>query len=205
MTGQNPDSGRARSDVQVVVVPPLRRVVRYKVDQVGNDLTCTLMWCEVHHEPVWLYSDGSHQCVYDLIVGWSPNEHSIVSPPWERAQIGYENPNQGRGVDLVRTEGEGASRSVADAGIDGSHDGSDGRVGQDHAGAASEPKPATDGVRASDPPGATTPLGWWAISGEAFLDALRRAHAGDDPDVLYAEHYANSHSEQVDGPEDGAR
>lgn len=35
-------------------------------------------------------------------------------------------------------------------------------------------------------------LGWWCISGEAFLDALRRAHAGEDPDLLYAEHYANS-------------
>ncbi len=35
-------------------------------------------------------------------------------------------------------------------------------------------------------------LGWWTISGEAFLDALRRAHKGEDPDVLYAEHYANS-------------
>ena len=67
----------------------------------------------------------------------------------------HENPNQGRGADLDRAEGEGAPRSVADAGIDGSHDGSDGRVGQDHAGAASEPKPATDGARASDPPGAT--------------------------------------------------
>lgn len=35
-------------------------------------------------------------------------------------------------------------------------------------------------------------LGWWAISGEAFLDALRRAHAGEDPDLVYAEQYANS-------------
>ena len=71
------------------------------------------------------------------------------------APAAIRNPNQGRGVDLDRTEGEGAPRSVADAGIDGSHDGSDGRVGHDHAGAASEPKPATDGDRASDPPGAT--------------------------------------------------
>lgn len=66
-----------------------------------------------------------------------------------------KNPNQGRGADLVRTEGEGGSRSAADAGIGGAHDASDGRVGQDHAGAPSELKPATDGDRASDPPGAT--------------------------------------------------
>lgn len=40
-------------------------------------------------------------------------------------------------------------------------------------------------------------LGWWAISGDAFLDALRKAHAGEDPDLLYAEHYANSDHEYV--------
>jgi hypothetical protein len=44
-----------------------------------------------------------------------------------------------------------------------------------------------------------TSLGWWTISGEAFLDALRRAHAGEDPDLLYAEHYANSDPETVEG------
>ena len=49
------------------------------------------------------------------------------------------------------------------------------------------------------------PLGWWAISGESFLDALRRAHAGEDPDALYAEHYANTDVEHVDGPEEGER
>ena len=71
------------------------------------------------------------------------------------APAALRNPNQGRGADLVRTEGEGGSRSAADAGIGGAHDASDGRVGQDHAGAPSELKPATDGDRASDPPGAT--------------------------------------------------
>lgn len=39
---------------------------------------------------------------------------------------------------------------------------------------------------------------WWAISGDAFLAALRRAHAGEDPDLLYAEHYANSDPKEVD-------
>lgn len=42
-------------------------------------------------------------------------------------------------------------------------------------------------------------LGWWAISGEALLDMLRRTHAGEDPDVVYAEEYANSHREDIDG------
>lgn len=42
-------------------------------------------------------------------------------------------------------------------------------------------------------------LGWWAISGEAILDMLRRAHAGEDPDLIYAEEYANStHGEDDD-------
>lgn len=41
-------------------------------------------------------------------------------------------------------------------------------------------------------------LGWWTISGEALLDLARRAHAGEDPDLLYAEFYANS---QIERPE----
>lgn len=39
-------------------------------------------------------------------------------------------------------------------------------------------------------------LGWWAISGEALLDGLRRAAAGEDPDLLYAEMYANAEREE---------
>ena len=42
-------------------------------------------------------------------------------------------------------------------------------------------------------------LGWWSISGEALLETLQRAHAGEDPDLLYAELYANSDHEQVPG------
>jgi len=46
------------------------------------------------------------------------------------------------------------------------------------------------------PPGETmADLGWWTISGEALLDLLRRAHAGEDPDLLYAEEYANAEVE----------
>jgi hypothetical protein len=36
-----------------------------------------------------------------------------------------------------------------------------------------------------------TALGWWAISGEALLAMLRRCADGEDPDLVYAEEYAN--------------
>jgi hypothetical protein len=39
------------------------------------------------------------------------------------------------------------------------------------------------------------PLGYWTISGEALLDMLRRVAAGEDPDAVYAEVYANSRHE----------
>lgn len=39
-------------------------------------------------------------------------------------------------------------------------------------------------------------LGWWVIAGENLLTLLQRAHAGEDPDILYAEAYANSDIEQ---------
>ena len=35
-------------------------------------------------------------------------------------------------------------------------------------------------------------LGWWAISGDMLLKALRRANEGEDPYMLYAELYANT-------------
>jgi hypothetical protein len=38
----------------------------------------------------------------------------------------------------------------------------------------------------------STDLGWWAISGASLLDALHRTHAGEDPDLVYTELYANS-------------
>ena len=47
-------------------------------------------------------------------------------------------------------------------------------------------------------PETVTPLGWWCISGEALLDLLRRAAAGESPDLLYAEAYANSDVERPD-------
>jgi len=37
-------------------------------------------------------------------------------------------------------------------------------------------------------------LGWWSISGEDLLAALKRARF-EDPDLVYAELYANSEHE----------
>lgn len=72
-----------RSQTQVVVVPPRNRVVRYKTDVVGNDLSAVLRWCSTHSEPVWVYDDGSGECPHARIIGWSPDEHIIVDGPWE--------------------------------------------------------------------------------------------------------------------------
>jgi hypothetical protein len=41
-------------------------------------------------------------------------------------------------------------------------------------------------------------FGWWAISGDRLLDMLRRVEAGESPDVVYTEEYANGHPEQVE-------
>lgn len=43
-------------------------------------------------------------------------------------------------------------------------------------------------------------LGWWAISGEALMEMLRRVAAGEDPDLIYAEEYANSQHEDAEEP-----
>ncbi len=44
--------------------------------------------------------------------------------------------------------------------------------------------------------------GWWTMSGECFIEALRQAHAGEDPEMVYAEWYANSDVEHVAGGDD---
>ena len=41
-------------------------------------------------------------------------------------------------------------------------------------------------------------LGWRTLSGEDFLAAMRRAHAGEDPDTIYAGWCADSHVERFD-------
>ena len=35
-------------------------------------------------------------------------------------------------------------------------------------------------------------MSWWTISEEAIRDMLRRVADGEDPDMVYAEEYANS-------------
>lgn len=68
-----------------------RRVVHHKIDQVGNNLTRTLMWCDRHQEPVWVFGDGSFRCWWDNITRHKqhlpecgPEDHEIVAGPWER-------------------------------------------------------------------------------------------------------------------------
>jgi hypothetical protein len=39
-------------------------------------------------------------------------------------------------------------------------------------------------------------LGWWVIAGDVLLDGLRRAAEGEDPDLVYAELYANAECER---------
>ena len=43
----------------------------------------------------------------------------------------------------------------------------------------------------------TADLGWWVIAGSTLLDALHRAKDGEDPELLYAELYANSEVERT--------
>lgn len=45
----------------------------------------------------------------------------------------------------------------------------------------------------------TDGLGWWVISGDGLLEMLRRVEAGEDPDMVYAEEYANCDHEHVEG------
>lgn len=42
-------------------------------------------------------------------------------------------------------------------------------------------------------------IGWWTISGEGLLAMLRRVAAGEDPDLVYAEEYANAHVDRPAG------
>ena len=41
-------------------------------------------------------------------------------------------------------------------------------------------------------------LGWHVISGELLLEALRRVAEGEDPDLVYAELWANAEHEEED-------
>lgn len=45
-------------------------------------------------------------------------------------------------------------------------------------------------------------LGWHVVSGEDFLAMLIRAYSGEDPDLLFAEWWANADHEWEDGDEE---
>ena len=84
--------GKGKQYVQVEVVPPLGRVVRYK-----RDMVATLLWCSTHHEPVWLYSDGSYTCPQEWIIEWDDGTHLLVTPPWETVHFGGPSGEADRG------------------------------------------------------------------------------------------------------------
>lgn len=42
-------------------------------------------------------------------------------------------------------------------------------------------------------------LGWHVIAGEDLLAALRRCAAGESPDLVYAELWANADHERIEG------
>jgi len=42
---------------------------------------------------------------------------------------------------------------------------------------------------------------WWVIHGEDLLYALRAVAGGADPDLIYAELYANSSTQDIPGDE----
>lgn len=37
-----------------------------------------------------------------------------------------------------------------------------------------------------------TGLGWWNLDADTFMECLNRAANGEDPDMIYAELYANA-------------
>lgn len=78
-----PIPGRRKAGTQVVVSPANGRVIRYRVDSVGNDLTAWLAWCETHAEPVWVYGDDSWTCPHTVTVQWDTEDHVLVPGPWE--------------------------------------------------------------------------------------------------------------------------
>lgn len=39
---------------------------------------------------------------------------------------------------------------------------------------------------------------WWTINGDELMGVLKRAHEGEDPDLLYVELVANSSTDEGD-------
>jgi hypothetical protein len=82
--------------------------------------------------------------------------------------------------------------------------GSPGRLGELHYEAAVTEverlrRIASERVLPELPDAETHDLGWWSISGEDFMDAMRRAYLGEEPGALYVEYYVNSDTESVEG------
>lgn len=63
------------------------------------------------------------------------------------------------------------------------------------------PRPLTNRGCVSDSP-SEPDLGWHVMPGELLLNALRRVAKGEDPDLVFAELWANADHEQVDGDDD---
>ena len=82
-------SFRAPRGVRSVSVSDTGKTTVDGIDQVGNNLTHTIVWCNVHVCPARLYEDGSFDCWHDCTVGWSPHQHvlgvDIVEGPWEQS------------------------------------------------------------------------------------------------------------------------
>lgn len=100
-----------------VIVDRRRRVVRDRIDLVGNDLTATLRWCSTHNEPVWEFNDGSSECPVDARVGGPIAEgHVIVDGPWELPDGWRMTPEPD-----PSTGGVGFARMVDEVGLPGDH------------------------------------------------------------------------------------
>ena len=44
-------------------------LVVHALDVCNNNLTHTLAWCAEHHQPVWVYGDGSFSCWWEDVTG----------------------------------------------------------------------------------------------------------------------------------------
>jgi hypothetical protein len=75
---------------EVIRLPTNNRLVRYKKDAVGNDLTAVLRWCDTHSQPVGQYDDDSYECPHTLIVQVDTRDHVIVDAPWELSDPAVE-------------------------------------------------------------------------------------------------------------------
>lgn len=52
-----------------------------------------------------------------------------------------------------------------------------------------------------DRPGRPPSEQWWTINGADMLDAMRKAHSGTDPEIVYLELIANSEAEDYGDPD----